>query len=312
MFDWKLRWAISCGKSWFAIVALGSLACAQTKAAPPAAPAVSAASAPSAASTQNDVESASGYISDPASLLPDLSPLPNKRATLIGGTIEKLDRLRDEMTIAFFGGGRMTVLFDPRTEVYLGSALASTDSLRQGEAIHFDTILDGGRIFAKSIRVGATSIPGELQGVLLRYRAERSELTLRDAISPNPVSLRLLPSTRVTMNGQVVSATKLTPGSLLAVKFDPSSKGRDMATEVLILALPGVGYTFSGRLVDLDLSSGLLVIDSSTDGKTYEVYLQNPAAAGNALQPGVTVTVLAAYEGSRYVAHSFKVESQRK
>jgi hypothetical protein len=293
-------------------MALGGLVWAQTTATPSASPAISTASASSPANSQNDVESASGYISDPASLLPDLPALPNARATLIGGTIEKLDRVRDQMTVAFFGGGRMTVLFDPRTEVYLGDALASTDSLRQGEAIHFDTILDKGQIFAKSIRAGATTLPGEMQGVLLRYRPERGELTLRDAISPNPIRLRVPPSTRVTMNGQVVSATKLAPGSLVAVKFDPSSKGRDTANEISILALSGVGYTFTGRLVDLDLSSGLLVIGSSTDGKTYEVYLENPAVADNALHPGVAVTVVAAYEGSRYVAHSFKVESQRK
>jgi hypothetical protein len=307
----KLRSRILVSTLSFGIWVLGDHIWAQTASPSPPNAAASPVTAKSP-NIQNDDEGPSDYVSDPISLLPDLPPLPARRATLIGGTIQNLDRLRDQMTVTFFGGGRMTVLFDPRTQVYLGAALASTDSLRQGETVHFDTILDGGRIFAKSIRVGATSFPGELQGVLLRYRADRGELTLRDALSPNPIHLRLLPSTRLTMNGGPVAASELMPGSLLALKFDPNTTGRDIASEISILARPGIDYTFRGRLVDLDLSSDLLVVESSSNSKTYEMYLENPTTATNELHPGAVVTVVAAYEGSRYVVRSFTVDSQRK
>lgn len=304
---------LACTLSWrkplmalFGIVALGGIAGAQASSIT-AQPVV-----PTPAITQDDADGAAKYVSDPASLLPDLPPLPSTRVTLIGGTIQHLDRLRDRMTIAVFGGGRMTILFDPRTQVFLGNALASTDSLRQGAIVHFDTILDGGQIFAKSIRVGTLGTPGEMEGVLLRYRADQGELTVRDALSPNPIRLRLLPSTRVTMNGKAIAAAELTPGTLLAIKFDPNSKGRDTASEISLLALPGVGYTFTGRLVDLDLSSGLLVLESATDGKRYEVYLQSSTAAADKLHPGALVTIKAAYEGSRYVAQNVDVDSQNK
>src|SRR5579864_8011655 len=36
---------------------------------------------------------------DPASLLPDLPPLPKAKASLIGGTIGRLDRVRDQITV---------------------------------------------------------------------------------------------------------------------------------------------------------------------------------------------------------------------
>ena len=34
---------------------------------------------------------------DPNTLLPDLPPVPNANATLVGGTIERLDRVRDRV-----------------------------------------------------------------------------------------------------------------------------------------------------------------------------------------------------------------------
>ena len=60
-------------------------------------------------------------MADPASLLPDLPPVPRAKATLIGGTVERLDRVRERVTVRVFGGGRMSVLYDPRTRVYLGT-----------------------------------------------------------------------------------------------------------------------------------------------------------------------------------------------
>jgi len=64
--------------------------------------------------------------------------------------------------------------------------------------------------------------------------------------------------------------------------------------------------------VHIDLRTGLLVINSSTDHKTYEVYLDPYAAPDDNLHPGVVVTVVANFEGSRYVARSLTIDSQGK
>ena len=42
---------------------------------------------------------------DPATLLPDLPPLPQQKATLVGGTVDRIDLVRDRVTVRLFGGG---------------------------------------------------------------------------------------------------------------------------------------------------------------------------------------------------------------
>jgi hypothetical protein len=248
---------------------------------------------------------------DPASLLPDLPPLPAAKATLIGGTIAKLDRVRDQMTVNVFGGGHVTVFFDPRTQVYLGTEAASTTALREGARVHFETILDQGTVFARTIRLSAPQAQGGLQGILLNYRADRGELTLRDAMSPTPVRVRLTSSTRLTNGDRSVSADSLGAGSLIAVKFYNQPGAGNFASEVSVLALPGAQYSFSGKVVTVDLSRGMLVLESATDGKTYEIDLAPSAHADDELHAGVAVTVLATFEGSRYVARDLSVVPQQ-
>jgi hypothetical protein len=118
-------------------------------------------------------ESSDAIAVDPASLLPELPPLPNAKATLIGGTIGRLDRVRDQVTLNIFGGGHATVLFDPRTKVYRGSKEISIADIREGERAYLDTILDGSTVFARAIRLSGASAMGESEGVVLKYRPER-------------------------------------------------------------------------------------------------------------------------------------------
>src|SRR5579871_2631114 len=124
----------------------------------------------------------SAVVADPASLLPDLPRVPRRNATLVGGTLEHLDRVRDAMTIRVFGGGRVNALFDPRTKVYRGGKEVTIADLRQGERVYLDTILDGTTVFARAIRLNAAPAAGESQGVVLKYR--NGELTFRDGLSP--------------------------------------------------------------------------------------------------------------------------------
>jgi hypothetical protein len=249
---------------------------------------------------------------DPASLLPDLPPVPRANATLVGGTLEHLDRVRDQLTVRVFGGGQVKALFDPRTHVYRGTKEVTLADLRQGERVYLDTILDGSNVFARTIRLKAQAAVGESQGIVLRYRANRNDLSIRDGLSPAPVQVRLSPSTRFLQGGRQVASSVLVPGTLVAVTFDSQGNGHDVAREISILALPGTRYIFSGEVVHLDLRQGLLVLNSSTDHKTYEVYLNPSSTPDENLQPGAVVTAETNFENSRYVVRNLTINSQAR
>ena len=301
---------------------LGSLAYAQAPSAPNSS--ASAVRSSVVSSTERSIEPVqpvaseaskntdSDIVADPASLLPDLPPVPRAKATLVGGTVERLDRVRDRITVRVFGGGRVNVLFDPRTRVYRGAADATIADLREGERVYLDTILDGDAVFARSIRLKSSQAIGESQGVVVKYRTDRGEITMRDAISPEPVHVRVAPSTQFLQGGQKISANTLVDGCLVAVKFDAEGNGHEVAREISILALPGTRYTFAGQVVHVDLRTGLLVISSSTDRKTYEVYLDPSVTPNENLHAGAVVTVVTNFEGSRYVARSVTIDSQGK
>jgi hypothetical protein len=244
---------------------------------------------------------------DPSSLLPDLPPVPRTNATLVGGTLAKLDRVRDRVVVRVFGGGQMVVLFDPRTVVYRGPKEASITDLREGDRIYLDTILDGNKVFARAIRLTAPHSSGQSQGVVLKYRADRNELTLRDSIAPRPVEVRISSATKVLQGGREVPVSTLVSGALVSISFAPDGSGHDTASEVSILAMPGTQYTFAGEVVHVDLRSGLVVLRSSTDNKTYEIYLSPSTTPDENLHPGAQITVVTDFDGSRYLARNLTV-----
>jgi hypothetical protein len=256
-----------------------------------------------------DAESAS-MVADPASLIPDMPAVPNTRATLIGGTVQKLDRVRDVMTINVFGGGHMKILFDPRTHIYLSEADGKASDLREGERVYIDTMLDGSTIFARNIRIKSAQAEGQSQGVVTEYRADRGELTIRDALSPSPVHIRLSSSTQVKQGDRVVSINTLATGCLIGVQFESDRSSGNVAREISILAMPGVPYTFAGQVTYLNLSTGLLVLTSSTDRKSYEIHFDPSQIHDDNLQIGAIVTVVTGFDGSRYMARNLTINSQ--
>jgi hypothetical protein len=247
---------------------------------------------------------------DPASLLPDLPTLPPTKASLIGGTIQKVDRVRDQLTVQVFGSGKMKILFDTRTHIYEGNVLGSAPDLRIGDRVYVDTMLDGSSVFARNIRLAANAISGRSQGVVKSYRADREELVLRDVLSPDPVKLRLTSRTQIVQDGHAAYANQLVPGTLVDVNFTSQKDGRD-AQQVSILAVPGTDFTFGGVVASLDLHIGLLVLTSSTDHKTYEIYLDPSAiTVDDGLKVGADVTTVANYNGTRYVARTLTINSR--
>jgi hypothetical protein len=247
---------------------------------------------------------------DPASLLPELPPVPKANATLVGGTVDRIDHVRDKITVRIFGGGKESFLFDPRTQVYRGGKTVTIADLHEGERVYLDTILDGSDVFARSIRLSGPRATGTSQGVVLKFQSDRDELTVRDALSPNPVEIRVNSSTKVVQGDRTVSLSALVTGSLISVRFSSAQSARNTATEISILAQPGTEYTFSGQVVHIDLRTGLVVLNSAVDHKTYEVYLSTSIIPDENLQPGATITAVTAFDGQRYVVRDLRFTPQ--
>ncbi|HVI10569.1 MAG TPA: DUF5666 domain-containing protein [Candidatus Binatia bacterium] len=247
---------------------------------------------------------------DPASLLPDLPPVPpGAKASLIGGTIDRLDRVRDQLIVRPFGGGKMMIAFDPRTKIYRGTDLVEASALRKGDRVYVDTILDGDMIFAKNIRLKTAGSAGDGQGTVLNYRPGKGELVIRDSLSPQPLRVRVSSQTLIKHGERTSSTGELVPGTLVTVKFAAKENGVDVAREISILAVPGTSFTFAGRVEALDLRLGLLVIASSVDHKTYEIHL-DPSLVDveDMVRPGAEVTAVTNFDGSSYVARRLSVQ----
>jgi hypothetical protein len=247
---------------------------------------------------------------DPASLLPDLPSITKGNATLIGGTISQLDRIRDRMSLTVFGGGKVTALFDPRTKVYVGTNEGTIADLKQGDRVYLETVLDGSSVFARAIRVKGSPSLVQSGGTVLS--SDHNELTLRDKISPEPIRIRWDAATKFMENGHTVDGREVVPGSLISVVFSPQNDLPGVAREISLLAVPGSKFTFVGEVTHVDLRSGLVVLNSSTDNKTYEIYLDPSVVPDENLHAGAIVTVLANFEGSKYVARNLTVDHDSK
>src|SRR5689334_5336862 len=86
-------------------------------------------------------------------LLPAVPPIPKGKVTLVGGTITRIDRVKDQFTLRPFGAGSMRVVFDGRTGIFQNGEKATSQVLREGSRVYVDTQLDGSTIFARNIRV---------------------------------------------------------------------------------------------------------------------------------------------------------------
>ncbi len=274
-------------------------------------PVANEAAEPSTAVRPAKIDDVPDITLDPASLIPDLPPLPKQNATLIGGTVEKLDRVRDQIVVRVFGGGRIKISFDPRTHFFRGTAGGSAYDLKPGDRVYVDTELDGDAIFARNIRVKDVASAGDSQGTVIHYRADKGELLVRDALSPRSIRVRITPETRVTEGDHPTAAYNLEEGALVSVKFGPQQDGAEVAREVSILALPGSSFTFAGEVTAINLRMGIIVITSSTDHKTYEIYVDpSLLPADDSLHESANVTVLARFDGSRYVARNLTVNAR--
>jgi hypothetical protein len=225
------------------------------------------------------------------------APTPGGKVGLVRGVLKRLDPIHDQLLIHVFGGGDIRIAFDARTQLLPDNAGTRLISIPPGSVVSVDTVIDQGKLFARSVRAGSSDAV-ELNGQVVRYDTAKSQLILRDPMSPQNVSLRITPSTMVVNRGQPASPQALSPGMLVRVRFDPKQKA---ATNVEILAERGNSFAYEGRIVSVDLRSGVLALFNDSDQSVHELYIGLLDPAGiSLLREGADVSLQAEFDGDRY------------
>ena len=231
---------------------------------------------------------------------------PGSKVGLVRGVVKQLDPIHDELLIHAFGGGDLRVAFDPRTQLLSENTTQNTPqrftSIPAGSVVSIDTVVDGGKLFALSVRTGSSNA-SELNGQVVKYDAAASRLTLREPISPKEsISLRITPSTTVVNQGQTASPQSLSPGMLVQVWFLPNQRAAD---RIEILAAPGASFSFSGRIVAVDLRSRVLALFNDSDQSIRELAIGSLDISNlGFLREGADVSIQAEFDGQRYNARS--------
>jgi Domain of unknown function (DUF5666) len=253
----------------------------------------------------------SGLATDGHDPILDPPPFPAGGTTLVGGIIRDVDRIRNRMVIKVFGGGRWTVAFDERTHIFHNGAETTQLALKKGERVYVDTMLDNNKhdIFARNIRVGVTTAPADAAGQVTGVDTAHGEVSLRDNINSVPVHFGVDKDTRIVNGNTSIALKDLKPGALVQVKFSAQSGYRGIAREITVVAMPGAAFTFSGKVMYLDVHRGLLAV-RNIDGKTYDIHFSpRQTREADNLAVGTPVKVVAVFEGTQYTAQSVAVGS---
>jgi len=233
-----------------------------------------------------------------------LSPArkPSGKVGLVRGVLKRIDPIHDELLIHAFGGGDVRIAFDPRTQLLSENTPQHFTSIPAGSVVSVDTAIDHGKLFALSVRTGSYNA-SELNGQVVRYDAVKSKLTLREPISPDEsVSVQITPSTTVLHQGQPASPQALSPGMLVQVWYSPAQL---VANRVEILAAPGTSFSFSGRIVSVDLRSRALALSNDSDQSVRELAIASlDSGSLGSLREGVNVSIQAEFDGRCYNARS--------
>lgn len=239
----------------------------------------------------------------------DTPPLPKGKPTLIGGTATKVDRVRNRVTVEPFGAKAKTPIYiDERSHIYRNGVETTILSIKKGDRVYFDTMLDGPHIFAKNVRVVSETGAAEVRGQITAYDAQRGTIELQDALSSRPVSFRITGQTHVKTQQGSASIGDLAKGALVDVTFAPDKANRGIATEVLLLARPGTSYTFAGVITNLNLRDGVISVENQTDGKVYDIdFDPRSKSERSALRVGNAVNVSATFDGANYKATNVTV-----
>jgi len=240
----------------------------------------------------------------------DLPPLPQNTVSLMGGTVTKLDRVRDQMAVRVFGGNETRIAFDVRTKFYRDGAEVKDRELQQGQRIYVDTMLNGTTVFAKNIWIQNGPVSGKGTGQIVSFDQKRSILKLRDELTAQTLDFEITPKTTIQEGNTVRSPNVLVPGSLVTLTFGPAQQDHGVVQEVTILARPGYSVSFFGSVTFLDLSNEILAVRNNNDGKTYEVRIDGISKDTiRQLHPGSVIGISAVFDGSDYMARSLGIAS---
>jgi len=241
--------------------------------------------------------------SAPAIARPSAEELPSSKVGLVRGVVKRTDPIKDELVVRAFGGGDVKIAFDPRTCFLPENANLHLTSIPAGAVVSVDTVIDNGKLFARSVRTDKPGANGiELNGKVVRYDAGRSRLVLRDPISPDSVSLRISPSTVVIDQGRSVSPQDLSEGMLVRIWFSPT---QNVAKNIEILTKRGDSFVFQGRILSVDLRSNVLALSNNTDQSVRELAVGTlDAISRGLLREGAEVNIQAQFDGDRYNVRS--------
>jgi len=262
--------------------------------------------APQAASIAPDDNSSQNQAPQNQTGGPGLGPaeLPRGRTSLVRGVLKRLDPVHDQLLIHAFGGGDVRVAFDPRTQMLAGNERTPFTSLPVGSVVSVDTVMDGGKLFAVSVRAGTTTA-SEMDGQVVRYDAAKSQLTLRDPMSPENFSVKITSSSVLLNQGKATSAQNLVAGTLVRAWFSGAQR---TVTKLEILAEPGHSFTFQGKVIAVDLRSRVLSLSNDTDDSIRELAIDSlDSASLGLLKENANVRILAEFDGERYKVRSLSL-----
>jgi hypothetical protein len=240
----------------------------------------------------------------------DLPPLPHRPITLMGGIVVSNDEVMNRMTFQPFATKqKLQVHFDTRTRFFLDGKQITEREIKPGQRVYLDTMLNGTRVFAKTIWIRSTADSGLARGQIMNFDPQRRVLTVHDELSNQPLKLQLTSSSIIRKGNQPGSESDLVENALVDLDFGAR---RDLRS-VTVLATPGTVFTFAGPVTYIDLSQKLIAIDNRTDGKKYDISME--AVAPSVLRrvhEGSEVSIAAVFDGERYSARSIEFASANR
>jgi hypothetical protein len=239
----------------------------------------------------------------------DLPPLQHGRVTLIGGVVVTLDEVMNRMVFQPFGTKqKLQVHFDTRTHFYLDGKPITEREVKQGQRVYLDSMLNGDRVFAKTIWIRSSAESGVGRGQIMDFDTSRRIVTVRDELSNQPVKLQITSATVVRKGNQPGSESDLVQGALVGIEFGAQKELR----AITVLATPGSTFAFAGRVTYVDISQKLIAIDNRSDGKKYDVSMEAIAPSVlRQVREGEDVSVSAVFDGDRYSARSLDLTSAK-
>jgi hypothetical protein len=302
------------------VIALIALSQAQTSS--PSAPSTAGANQGTTGQTSSTVQAPKSAAEKPsnsaaerersgADPLLDLPPLPRAKMTVVGGTVAKIDKVRGRLVLRPFGSKEeMPIVFDMRTNITHNGQPTSVKDIRPGSRVYADTMLNGDRVFARSIRVESVPSEGDARGQVIAYDANHGVLSLREQVSPDPVKLTVTPNTQVEISKRPATIADIHPGALVVVNFVPGVGRLGEAQQIRVLANPGESFKFVGKITFVDMRAKRFAIANQSDNETYDINLGPQASqAARNLREGREAIVSAVFNGQSYEAQNIELSA---